>query len=152
MRSASSYRGAKKKAARAAGVPFGAFNDHYQRSRVFAAVELERKALAASPEAARRVLGIWAGTGGRVTAVSPAATNADLEAMNVQSVTEISPKAAEAAAKKITAGDVDKAMEAALTRWQAERRQGPLPLSALFAARARALGWVEHVEFEEDRR
>lgn len=141
MRSASSYRGAKKKAAREAGVPFNAFNEHYHRSRAWAAQELDRKA-------ARKTLAIWAANGGRATAVSPPA---DLAAMNAASPpAEATPEDVEAIAKKITVSDIDKAMEAALTRWQADQRQGPMPMSKLFAARARQLGWVEHVEFEEE--
>lgn len=152
MRSASSYRGAKKKAAREANVPFAKFNEHYARSRMFAAHELERKALNASPEAARKALAIWAANGGRATAVSQPA---DLAAMNALSAPpeEIVPEevaAALEAAKKITPEDIDKAMESALTRWQADRRDGPMPLSTILSARARALGWVEDVEFYEE--
>lgn len=164
MRSASSYRGAKKKAARDAGVPFDQFNEHYARSRVFAANELERRALAATPAAAqraldvlgdgdpaeaRKALGIWARNGGRTTAVSPAVTQAELDAMNKPP--ELTDEQIADAAKKLTAADIDKALEATLTRWQAEGRREPLPLSPLFAARARQLGWAENVEFAEEK-
>lgn len=149
MRSASSYRGAKKKAAREAGVPFGRFNEHYQRSRHFAAAELERKALQMTPEGARETLAVWARNGGRATAVSPAAATEELEAMNAASKPQLTE---EEAAAKITVEDIDKALENTLTKWQTDLHQEPLPLSRLFAARARALGWVEGVEFEEGKR
>lgn len=156
MRSASSYRGAKKKAARDKGVPFSKFNEHYAKSRMFAAHELERRALAMTPEGAREALAIWARNGGRATAVSPPASAADLARMNAPPMPEIDPpppideeKAVEQA-KKITPADIDKAMESALTRWIEDRRPGPMPLSKLFAARARTLGWVENVEFVEE--
>lgn len=97
MRSASSYRGAKKKAARDAGVPFSKFNEHYGRSRHFAQAELERKALTLTPaaaqkaldvlgetpEEARKRLAIWARNGGRDTPVSQPATPAAIAAMNL---------------------------------------------------------------------
>lgn len=156
MRSAGSYRGAKKKAAREAGVPFSKFNEHYARSRVHAAVQLEQKALRATPEAARRALAVWAANGGRATAVSPPATPAAIVAMNDQGLQDhldrnkpVDPEKAVEAAKKLTAADIDKALEATLSTWQGVGNEGPLPLSRIFAARARALGWVEDVEFSE---
>lgn len=166
MRSAGSYRGAKKKAARDAGVPFGKFNEHYARSRMYAAHEMERKALVATPEAARealavlgssyptpaearRRLAIWAANGGRATALSPAATQAELDAMNKPP--ELTDEQIAEAAQKLTAADIDKALEATLTKWQAAGRREPLPLSKLFAARARQLGWAEDVEFVEEK-
>lgn len=169
MRSASSYRSAKKKAAREAKVPFAQFNEHYERSRHYAAAELERKALRASPEAAaealevmgtdpataleaRRRLAEWAKNGGRETAVSPAVTQAELDAMNAnQQPTLAQVAAATEAAKKLTPEDVDKALEKALTKWQHEaKRTDPMPLSKFFAARARQIGWIEGVEFMEE--
>lgn len=149
MRSASSYRGAKKAAAREAGVPFAKFNDHFARSRLFAANQFVSKAINATPAAATKALAIWAGNGGRATAVSPAVTEQELEAMN-QSV-QVEPEKAVAAAAKLTAADVDKALEAALSGWQGTGQEGPMPLSKLFAARARQLGWVEDVEFVEEK-
>lgn len=175
MRSASSYRSAKKKAAKAAGVPFSQFNEHYRRSRHFAAAEIERKALGLSPAAAQKVLDVlggdqpvtpstaeerlqarrrlaeWAKNGGRATAMSPAVTQAELDAMNAQQpITQVQADAAAEQAKKLTPEDIDAALEKALTRWQYEaKRTDPMPLSRLFAARARQLGWAEGVEFVE---
>jgi len=172
MRSASSYRGAKKKAAKEAGVPFGKFNEHYQRSRHYAAAEIERAALNATPaqaQAALSVLGeaplgnaearkrlaVWAAQGGRKTAVSPAVADEELDALNAASPRSIPPEeeaAAVEAAKKITPEDVDAALEKALTNWQyTMKRVDPMPLSKLFAARARQLGWAEGVEFYEEK-
>lgn len=148
MRSASSYRGAKKKAAREAGVPFAKFNRHYEKSRVFAANQLVSKAINATPAAATKALAVWAANGGRATAISPAVTEQELEAMNEPA--PVAPEQAVAAAAKLTPADVDKAMEAALSKWQGAGRQDPLPLGKLFAARARQLGWVENVEFVEE--
>lgn len=150
MRSSSSYRGAKKKAAREARVPFAKFNEHYAKSRVFAANQLAAKAINASPEAARKALAIWAANGGRATAASPAASQDDLDRMNAASLPEPTVEQTKEAVKKVTVADVDKAMEAALSRWQAERKDGPMPLSRLFAERARQMGWVENVEFVEE--
>lgn len=165
MRSASSYRGAKKKAARERGVPFAEFNEHYLKSRMFAAHELERKALNASPEAARRTLAIWAANGGRMTAASPPVTSEALKRMNEGVLSEdlertpigepIPPaptvEQATESVKKLTVTDIDKALESALSRWQAAQNEHPMPLSKLFAARARQLGWVEDVEFVEEK-
>lgn len=149
MRSASSYRGAKKAAAREASVPFSKFNEHYAKSRVFAANQLMAKAINATPNAATKALAVWAANGGRATAVSPAVTERELEAMNKPE--PVPPEQAVKAAAKLTVEDVDKALEAALSKWQADRHEDPLPLSKLFAARARQLGWVENVEFVEDK-
>lgn len=172
MRSASSYRGAKKRAARENGVPFGTYNRHYERSRHYAAAQVERAALNATPEAAkkalevlgtdrltpeqaRRALSLWAAMGGRRSAISPAVADEELEALNAASPRNLSPEEKEAAvqaAKKITPEDIDAALEKALTRWQhVEHRVDPMPLSRLFAARARALGWTEGVEFYEEK-
>lgn len=172
MRSASSYRGAKKRTAREKGVKFQQFNEHYQRSRHFAASQLERAALQATPERARealevlgadpasaaearRKLAAWAANGGRVTAISPAVSDEELQGINAASPrNHIAPEqeaAAVEAAKKISAEDVDKALERALDNWHhTMRRVDPMPLSRLMAARARALGWSEGVEFYEE--
>lgn len=170
MRSASSYRGAKKRAAREKGVPFAKFNEHFERSRHFAAAQVERAALSATPEAARKALEVlgeaplspaearrklatWAANGGRQTAISPQASDEELEALNAKA--NISPAQEEAAvqaAKKITVEDVDAALEKALTKWQhVDKRTDPMPMSKVFAARARALGWAEGVEFQEEK-
>lgn len=133
MRTASSYRGAKKRAARQAKVPFAQFNEHYERSRHFAAAEQERAA------EARKRLGLWA--------ASAKPTDAELAAMNDR---KLEPLGEKEAATKITIEDIDKALENTLSNWQAEGRTEPLPLSKLFAARARQLGWIEGVEFTED--
>lgn len=165
MRSASSYRGAKKKAAREAHVPFSKFNEHYARSRVFAQHELERKALNATPAAAqealavlgddpgeaRRKLAVWAAQGGRATAVSPMVDQAELDAINSKSPPQLTDEELAIAAKKLTPEDIDKALEATLNSWHKSGRVDPLPLSRLFAARARHLGWVEGVEFIEEK-
>jgi hypothetical protein len=162
MRTSSSYRGAKKRAAKDAKVPFAKFNEHYERSRHFAAAEVERAALTATPAAARaaldvlgaaplspaearKKLAVWAAQGGRETAVSPAITEAELDAINPPP-----PITEEDAAKKVTISDIDKALENALSKWQSGGHVEPLPLSRIFAARARQIGWVEGVEFEED--
>jgi len=149
MRSASSYRAAKKKAAREKGVPFAVYNEHYARSRVHAAIELEQQALSATPAAARKALAIWAANGGRATAVSPAISDAELDALNANK--PITEEQAIEGAKKLTAADVDKALEATLSTWQKAGNVGPLPLSIVFAARARQLLWVEGVEFIEEK-
>ena len=67
--------------------------------------------------------------------------------------TVIDPAAAVAVqkAKELTIEDVDNALENLLTQWHAGGNATPLPLSRQFAARARFLGWVEGVEFDEVR-
>lgn len=157
MRTASSYRGAKKAAAKEAGVPFSKFNEHYQRSRAYAASELERRALNMTPGAAQKALAIWAANGGRATAVSSAATPAAIAAINDQGLQDaldadnpVNVEKAVAAAKKLTAEDIDRAMEKALSAHQKAGHVEPLPLNPLFAARARSLHWVEGVEFVEE--
>lgn len=170
MRSASSYRAAKKKAAREAGVPFSKFNEHFERSRHFAAAELERKALsmapaaaqraldilAETPEDARRRLAIWARNGGRATAVTRPATPAQIAAMNDPGLQDaldadkpVDPEKAAQAATKLTIEDIDRAMEKALSAHQKAGHVEPLPLTKAFADRARALHWVDGVEFVE---
>lgn len=152
-------------------MPFAKFNEHYGRSRVFAAAELERKALHMTPAAAqqaldvlgddaaeaRKKLAIWAASGGRATAVSAPATPAAIAAMNDQGLQDaldkdkpVDPEKAIAAAKKLTVEDIDRAMELALSAHQRAGHVDPLPLNATFAARARALLWVEGVEFVEE--
>lgn len=152
MRPASSYRSHRKKLAKEIGVSLPAFNKAFDLIARQVEGEIPSPTAAdainpASGAAARESLAIWARNGGRVTAVSPAATADDLAAMNTPVPTT---EQAVEAAKKITPEDVDKALEAALSNWQKERREGPLPLSRLFAARARTLGWVEGVEFVEE--
>lgn len=170
MRSASTYRAAKKKAARDAGVPFAKFNEHHARARHFAQAEMERKALqmtpgaaakaldvlGETPEEARKRLAIWAKNGGRETPVSQPATPAAIAAMNDPGLQDaldkdkpVDPEKAVEAAKKITIEDIDRAMEKALSAHQKAGNVGPLPLNKAFADRARALHWVEGVEFEE---
>jgi hypothetical protein len=173
MRSSSSYRGAKKRAAREKGVEFHEFNERYAKSRHFAAAQLVRAALNATPEAAqvalealgglprsraeaRRKLAVWAAAGGRKTAISPQADDEELAALNAKSTTDIfTPEQEEKAveiAKKITTDDVDAALEKTLTNWQhSMHRVDPMPLSKVFAARARQLGWAEGVEFYEEK-
>lgn len=162
VRSASSYRGARKQMAKEVGLPLSKFNQAFD----IAARAAEAAPAGDAQEAARRKLAIWAANGGRETAISKPATDPMLQLMNaaatrhaLQTTPPDAPieapapatveKAAEAA-KKITIADVDKAMEAALTRWQADRKPGPMPMSKVFAARARQLGWVEDVEFVEE--
>lgn len=160
MRSGSSYRGAKKAAAREAGMSFSTFNEQYERSRHFAVRELERMAINSTPAQAQqalealgnpispadawRKLAIWAANGGRATAVSPAIEQAELDEMN-----KAIPVSEEVIAKKLTLEDIDKALEEALTKWQGAGHTDPLTLSKPFAARARQIGWVEGVEFVE---
>ena len=146
MRPASSYRAGRRKQAKELGVSLPAFNKAFDLIARQVEGEIPHPTAAdainpASGAAARESLAIWARNGGRDTAVSPAASADDLGAMNQKAVD---------AAKKITADDVDRALEATLSRWQADGREGPLPLSKLFAARARTLGWVEDVEFVEE--
>jgi hypothetical protein len=50
----------------------------------------------------------------------------------------------------ISVADIDLAMELGLDRWQREH-DGPFPLSKIFAARARQLGWAEGAEFVEEK-
>lgn len=163
MRSGSSYRAGRKKIAKEVGLPL---------AKVNMAFDVAARAAEAAPagmgqEAARRKLAIWASNGGRETAVSPAVSDPVLKRMNQAAVHATlavtppdAPIAAPApatveravdAAKKITIEDVDKAMEAALDSWQKGGHQEPLPLTKLFAARARQKGWVENVEFVEER-
>ncbi len=93
------------------------------------AAQLEQKRDAAYE--ARKRLGQWAANGAKVSEKELADANAR--------------------AKKITADDVDAALEKALTHWQHELlRTDPMALSPIFAARARALGWAEGVEFVEE--
>lgn len=168
MRSSSSYRGAKKRAAREAEVPFAQFNERYARSRHFAAAQVERAALNSTPEAAQRALdvlgdaplsnaearkrlAVWASNGGRATVTSPAIDQAELDEMNkAKPLTPEETESAVEATKKLTVEDIDKALEKALSRWQEAGNVTPMPLSKIFAARARQLGWAEDVEFEEE--
>lgn len=161
MRSSSSYRGARKAMAKEVGLSLPRFNQAFD----IAARAAEAAPPADAQEAARKRLAIWAGNGGRETPLSEPITDPALQLLNAASTRhalqttppdapiepgEVTVDAATEAAKKITVADVDKAMEAALSRWQEERRPGPLPLSKVFAARARQLGWVEHSEFVEE--
>lgn len=163
MRSASSYRGARKEAAKAVGITLGKYNQVFD----IAARAAEAAPLAEAQDAARAKLAIWAANGGRETALSPAVTDPVLKRMNeaavihtLQTTPPDAPMSAPAdatveqatdAAKKLTIEDVDKALEKALTSWQGSGREGPMPLSKLFAARARQLLWVEGVEFAEEK-
>lgn len=147
MRSASSYRSARKQAAKEIGVALRTYNKAFD----IAARQAENPTSAR--QQATEKLAIWARNGGRETAVSPPD---DLAVMNRGEPLgpkehEISEQQAEEAAKKITTEDVDKAMESALSKWQADRNEGPMPLTKIFAARARALGWVEDAEFYEEK-
>lgn len=161
MRSASSYRGARKQGAKAVGMSLPRYNQAFDIAA--------RAAESAPPEeardAARAKLAIWAANGGRETALSPAISDPALKRMNEAAVAhtlqttppdapisapaEATVEQATAAAKKLTVEDVDKALEKALTGWQGAGREGPMPLSPMFAARARQLLWVEGVEFIE---
>lgn len=163
MRSASSYRAARKKDAKAVGMSLPRYNQAFD----VAARAAEGAPSAEAQDAARKKLAIWAANGGRETAVSPATSDLVLKRMNdaaavhalrttppdapVQAPADVTVEQATEAAKKITAADVDKALETALSVWQTAGREDPLPLSKLFAARARQLGWVENVEFVEEK-
>lgn len=163
MRSASSYRGARKEAAKSVGMSLPRYNQAFD----IAARAAESAAPAEAQDAARAKLAIWAANGGRETALSPAISDPTLKRMNdaavVHTLQTTPPDApidapapttveqAADAAKKLTVADVDKAMEAALSAWQHAQREDPLPLSKMFAARARQLGWVENVEFVEEK-
>lgn len=136
MRPGGSYRSQRKKAAREAGISLQQLNANIDRNI--------REQEQASADARQR-LGIWARNGGRDTAVSPAIQNEQIAAMNAMAGGEA------AIAEKIKLEDIDKAMERLLSKWQEDQNVDPLPLSKLFAARARQLGWVEGVEFAEDR-
>lgn len=163
MRSASSYRGARKEAAKAVGIPLAKYNLAFS----VAARAAESAPPAEAQDAARKKLAIWAANGGRETAVSQPTTDPVLKRMNdaavihvLQSTPPNAPVSAPVAAtveqateatKKLTIEDVDRAMEAALSTWQGAKREDPLPLNKMFAARARQLGWVENVEFAEEK-
>jgi hypothetical protein len=163
VRSASSYRGARKQMAKEVGLPLSKFN------QVF---DVAARAAEAAPRgdeqaAARKKLAIWAANGGRETALTPPISDPALERMNAATVEHalkttppevpiepIAPATVEAAVeatKKLTVEDVDKAMEKVLTAWQGAGHEGPIPLNPMFAARARGLGWVEKVEFVEEK-
>lgn len=163
MRSASSYRGARKEAAKAVGIPLAKYNAAF----AVAARAAESVPPAEAQDAARKKLAIWAANGGRETVISQPVSNPVLKRMNDAAVVHalqttppdapIAPppdatvEQATEAAKKLTVEDVDRALEAALSGWQSTGQEGPLPLSKLFAARARQLLWVEGVEFVEEK-
>lgn len=163
MRSASSYRGARKEAAKAVGMSLRRYNQAFS----IAAHAAEAAPLGEAHDAARAKLAIWAANGGRETAISPAISGAGLKRINdaavaytlattppdapISALAEATVEEATAAAKKLTVADVDKAMETALTVWQTAGQEGPLSLSKMFAARARQLAWVEGVEFVEEK-
>lgn len=163
MRSASSYRGARKEAAKSVGIPLAKYNLAFS----VAARAAESAPLAEAQDAARKKLAIWAANGGRETALSPMTTDPALKRMNeaavihtlqttppdapVSAPAEATVEQATAAAKKLTMEDVDKALEQALSGWQGTGQEDPMPLSKLFAARARQLLWVEGVEFVEEK-
>lgn len=149
MRSASSYRGARKAIAREVGLPLASINKAFN----IAARAAEAAPAGTEAEAARKKLAIWAANGGRETAISPPSDLVSLNALSLKPAPapEATVEQATKAAAKLTAADVDRAMEAALSKHQASGAREPLVLSRLFAARARLLGWVEDVEFVEER-
>lgn len=163
MRSASSYRAARKEAAKAVGIPLAKYNAAF----AVAARAAEAVPATEAQDAARKKLAIWAANGGRETPRSPPVTDPVLKRMNdaaaihalqttppdapVSAPPEATVEQATVAATKLTIADIDKAMEAALSRWQAAKREDPLPLNKMFSARARQLGWVEGVEFAEEK-
>lgn len=163
MRSASSYRGARKEAAKSVGIPLAKYNAAF----AVAARAAESAPQGEAQDAARKKLALWAASGGRETVISRSTTDPVLKRMNDAAVVhtlkttppdapiaapaEATVEQATAAAKKLTVEDVDKALETALSVWQTGGQEGPLPLSKLFAARARQLLWVEGVEFEEEK-
>lgn len=163
MRSASSYRGARKEAAKAVGITL----DKYNLAFSVAAHAAEAAPPTEAQDAARKKLAIWAANGGRETVISQPVSDPVLKRMNAAAVVrtlqttppgapvsapaEATVEQATAAAKKLTVEDVDKAMEAALSVWHGAKREDPLPLNKMFAARARQLGWVENVEFVEEK-
>ena len=53
------------------------------------------------------------------------------------------------AARSLTIADVDAALERALSKHQETGQIKPMLLNGSFATRARAMGWIEGVEFEE---
>lgn len=163
MRSASSYRGARKEAAKSVGIPLAKYNAAFAvAARAAEAVPADE-----AQDAARKKLALWAANGGREMVISRPVTDPVLKRMNeaavihaLQTTPPDAPVAAPSdatveqateAAKKLTVEDVDKALEAALSGWQAADHAEPLPLSKLFAARARQLLWVEGVEFAEEK-
>lgn len=76
MRSASSYRGARRNAAKETGEGWDAFQNGYWGRRAKRLAAMETKAMRMSPEQAREALGRWAASGGK----------------DVVSVTEMVPK------------------------------------------------------------
>lgn len=114
--------------------------ESYRAAKRLSKKALRRQQKAARPAsaAATRVLGTWAAKGGTLTAGERAAVEAHARAATKE-------------AERLTVTDVDKAMENALTAHQTAGRSDPLGLSPPFAARARALGWVENVEFMEEK-
>lgn len=139
----------------------------YNQAFDIAARAAESAPAAEAQDSARKKLAIWAANGGRETALSPAISDPALKQMNdaavahalqttppdapIEAPSPATVEQATAAAKKITVDDVDKAMESALSAWHNAKREDPLPLSKMFAARARQLGWVENVEFVEEK-
>ena len=106
--------------------------------RMDIAVEAAAKAEGITVEEARKQLATWAANGGRMNVLERHGISQDnLNAMND-------------AAAKIGVPDVDKALEAALSKHQASGDVMPLSLNKAFSERARALNWVEGVEFVED--
>lgn len=148
MRSASSYRGARKEAAKSVGIPLAKYNAAF----AVAARAAESVPAPEAQDAARKKLALWAANGGRETAISAPMPAEALDRLNQshRNAPDVGP-VAEPTVPRITVEDVDKALEAALSGWQSTGQEGPLPLSKLFAARARQLLWVEGVEFEEEK-
>jgi len=137
MREGGSYRAARKRAAKRAGVDLATANNARQKA------------------AARELLGRWAAAGGAPSVIHKPIEDGVLATLNGKSSvignTVVDPAAAVAvkAARDLTMEDVDKALENLLSQWQAGGNAGPLPLSRQFCARARQLLWVEGVEFAE---
>jgi hypothetical protein len=150
VRSASSYRGARKQMAKEVGLPLSKFN------QVF---DVAARAAEAAPRgdeqaAARKKLAIWAANGGRETALTPPISDPALERMNAATVEHaLKTTPPEVPIEPIAPATVEAAVEATkkLTAWQSAGHEGPIPLNPMFAARARGLGWVEKVEFVEEK-
>ncbi len=130
MREGGSYRAARKRAAKRAGVDLATANNARQKA------------------AARELLGRWAAAGGAPSVIHKPIEDGVLATLNGKS-SVIGNTVVVKAARDLTMEDVDKALENLLSQWQAGGNAGPLPLSRQFCARARQLLWVEGVEFAE---
>ncbi len=70
MRQARTYRSDRKRRAKARGISLAELDAQDARARELAAQEVHRKAMAMSPDEARRALGLWARSGGKINVLT----------------------------------------------------------------------------------